>query len=132
MEAYQCERKSERRPGLFWGLGVQLLVYGLLLFSTPRLLSAALFYVPAADVAGLIAAINAANANGEENTINLEPGIYTLVAYRAKPDANVLPVITGSVRIKPSADDPPTVIERVRGGPSEPIFAFLRSLSVGN
>ena len=27
---------------------------------------------------GLIAAINAANANGEENTINLEPGTYTL------------------------------------------------------
>ena len=115
MEAYQCERKSERRPGLFWGLGLQLLVYGLLLFShTALALCGGVFYVPAGDVAGLIAAINAANANGEENTINLEPGIYTLVGWGGG-GGNGLPVITGSIRIKPSAGDPSTVIERASG-----------------
>jgi hypothetical protein len=32
--------------------------------------------VPAGDVVALIAAINAANANGEDNTIILEAGTY--------------------------------------------------------
>jgi hypothetical protein len=54
------------------------LVFCLSLSSVPAY--AAVFNVASGDVAGLIAAINAANANGEENTINLTPGTYTLTA----------------------------------------------------
>ena len=59
-------------------LGIHVLVYALLIFSTPPVLSAAVFQIPAGDVPALIAAINAANANGEQNVINLEAGTYTL------------------------------------------------------
>jgi hypothetical protein len=34
----------------------------------------AIFNVSAGDVAGLVGTINAANGNGQENTMNLAPG----------------------------------------------------------
>src|SRR5262249_36286826 len=40
----------------------------------------AVFNIPSADVTALIDAINMANANGEDNTINLEAGTYSLTA----------------------------------------------------
>jgi hypothetical protein len=54
------------------------LVFCLSLFLSSVPAYSAVFNVSSGDVTGLIAAINAANVNGEENTINLEPGIYTL------------------------------------------------------
>ena len=80
MQTYRNQRKSERKPRLFRSLAIQLLVYALMIFPTPPFLSAAVFHVPAGDVTGLIAAITAANSNGEENTINLAPGTYSLTA----------------------------------------------------
>jgi hypothetical protein len=56
------------------------------------------------NVTCLIAAINNANGTPGEHVITLEPGIYTLQIG--------LPMMTGSIRIQASADDPPTVIER--------------------
>ena len=51
-----------------------------------------------ATSAGLIAAINAANANGQENTINLERGTYSLTAIDNGTSfiGNGLPVITST------------------------------------
>jgi hypothetical protein len=69
---------------------------------------AADFFCPAGNVTCLIAAINASNQNGQENTINLDPGTYTLRAI----DNNVigpegllegptgLPSITGRITIR--------------------------------
>jgi hypothetical protein len=59
------------------------------------------FNIPSGDVTALINAINRANSNGEENTINLEPGTYSLIAVDngSGPDANGLPVITGVIGI---------------------------------
>ena|GEM_PF-1950084 len=66
------------------------------------------------DVTCLIAKINGANAIPGEHVIILDPGIYTLQI--------ALPVITGSIRIQASSDDPPTVIERDPGAPGFRIF----------
>lgn len=47
----------------------------------PVAAQAAIFTVPDGDVAGLIAALNTANGNGEADTINLAAsGTYTLMA----------------------------------------------------
>jgi hypothetical protein len=75
--------------------------------STPSY--AAVFNITSGDVAGLINAINGANANGEENTINLAPGTYELTSadnqVAAPGDANGLPVITGVITIRGSGAD---------------------------
>ena len=51
------------------------LCLSLFLSSVPAY--SAVFNVRSGDVTGLIAAVNAANATDEEDTINLEAGIYT-------------------------------------------------------
>ena len=132
MQVYRKQRKSERRPRLFRSLGMQLLVYALLLFSTPPFLSAAVFQIPAGDVPGLIAAINVANANGEENTIILEPGIYTLTAVDNNTNigpgnpfsvqANGLPVLTSKLTLR-GAGAEVTSIERDENAPGFRIVA---------
>ena len=55
-----------------------------LILSVPA--HSAVFNVSSGDVTGLIAAINAANANGEENTINLEAGLYILTSINNSAD----------------------------------------------
>jgi hypothetical protein len=50
------------------------LVFCLSLFLSSVPAYSAVFNVSSGDVTGLIAAINAANSNGQENTINLELG----------------------------------------------------------
>jgi hypothetical protein len=58
----------------------------------------ATFNVSDGDVAGLIAAINTANANGVADTINLAPGgTYTLTAVNNAD--NGLPIITSEITI---------------------------------
>jgi hypothetical protein len=69
--------------------------------GTPRLLHGESFTIPDGDVAGLIAAINTANSNGESNTINLAPGgTYTLTAVNNDVVGNNgLPRIAGRLTI---------------------------------
>jgi hypothetical protein len=71
------------------------------------------------DVTCLIAAINDANGMPGEHIITLDPGIYTL---QIAVGGSGLPLITGSIRIQASADDPPTVIERDPGAQGFRIF----------
>ena len=73
-----------------------LFFLSLVLSSVPAY--SAVFNISSGDVAGLIAAINTANANGEENTIILEAGTYTLTAVHNRDGlANGLPLITSAV-----------------------------------
>jgi len=83
---------------------------------------AAEFFCSSANVTCLIAAINEANGMTGKHTINLEPGSYTL--HIAADGFSGLPVITSSIRIQSSADDPPTVIERDPNAPLFRIFAI--------
>jgi hypothetical protein len=62
---------------------------------------AAEFACASGDVACLIEAIHAANANGEENTIALEPGTYTLtVGGHFEDGSNGLPSVTSPLTIR--------------------------------
>jgi hypothetical protein len=97
------------------GLVVAALL-GLLLLPGP--MHAAGFVCAAGDVACLIAAIHAANANGEENTITLAAGAYTLTAVDNDTDgANGLPSIMGRLTITGAGADT-TIIERAAGATS--------------
>jgi hypothetical protein len=108
---------------------IALIVSLFLLVSTIPAQSA-VFNIPSGNVTALIAAINAANTNGEENTINLEPGTYTLTAIDngvIDSNSNGLPVITGMVNINGN-DAPSTVIER---DPAAPLFRIFSIASGG-
>jgi hypothetical protein len=81
-----------------------LLVAGLLLALVgPSAAKAASFDLANGDIAGLISAINQANANGQSNTINLASnGTYVLTAVDNSPasqGANGLPVISSDLTI---------------------------------
>ena len=91
------------------------LVFCLSLSSVPAY--AAVFNVASGDVTGLIAAINAANSNGEENTIN-EPGTYTLIV-------NTLGISSEMTINGESAET--TVIERDAGAPPFRIISIAGS-----
>ena len=77
----------------------------------------------------LIAAINAANANGQANTITLAAGTYTLTAIHngTTPDTNGLPVITSTLTIM-GAGAATTSIERAA---SAPAFRLLKVAATG-
>ncbi len=61
----------------------------------------AVFNIPSGNVTALIAAINTANSNGEQNTINLEAGTYTLTAAdNFSDDGNGLPLVTSVLTIQ--------------------------------
>jgi hypothetical protein len=73
---------------------------------------AAEFFCLSQDVTCLIAAINVANSNGEENFISLEAGIYSLTSVDNETDGpNGLPSIVGKLMIVGAGADT-TVIER--------------------
>jgi predicted outer membrane repeat protein len=63
--------------------------------------AAAVFEVPPGDAPALIAAINAANANGDTDTVNLQGGTYVLtgVDNDGATGPNGLPVITTPITI---------------------------------
>jgi len=91
---------------------------------------AAVFNIPSRDVAALIAAMNTANANGEEN-INLEPGTFTLTAVDEYPPIgpNGLSSITGKITI--SGDDAKTtIIERDENASAFRIIHIAESAQV--
>jgi len=103
------------------------LVSSLLLFLSSVPANSAVFNIASGDVTGLIAAINAANANSQDNVINLAPGTYTLTAIdnsRSAGDANGLPVITGTITIN-GGDAETTIIERVRSLNAFPRFRIF-------
>lgn len=73
-------------------------LFSLLLLPLPAY--SAVFNVSPGDVTGLIAAINAANNNGQDNTINIT-GTYVLPAVADATDGgNGLPSITSSMTIE--------------------------------
>ena len=86
---------------------------------------AAEFACAAGDVACLIAAINAANANGEANTITLAAGTYTLTAVKNSTDQpNGLPVISSTLTIMGVGADT-TIIERAADAPAFRLVAVV-------
>jgi hypothetical protein len=90
---------------------------------------AAVFQCPAGDVACLIAAINTANGNGEEDTITLAAGTYTLTAVDNDTDEpNGLPSINSTVTIQGTGPET-TVIER---DASAPRFRILHVAAAGS
>ena len=96
-----------------------LLVAGFMVAAETHESRAAVFDVPAGDVAALIAAINAANANAEADTINLAPGsVYTLTAAdnfgpECQTVGNGLPIVTTEITINGNG----STIVRTEGSP---------------
>jgi hypothetical protein len=81
-----------------------------MILSTLSVGHAADFFCPAGNVTCLIASINEANRLPGEHAITLDPASYTFQAESGGGSA--LPVITGKIRIQPSAENPTTVIGR--------------------
>jgi hypothetical protein len=101
----RIERGSSMRKWLFY---LEMVLAVTVIFGALESTYAAEFFCPSGNVTCLIAAINVANQNGQENTINLEVGTYTLRAV----DNNIvgpegllegpsgLPSITGRITIR--------------------------------
>jgi len=95
IESGTARSSSERSRALTVVLAALVFALGL---SRPG--DAAVIECASGDVACLIAAINTANANGQANTIRLQPGTYTLRAVDNDTDgANGLPSITGPLTL---------------------------------
>src|SRR4029450_6905141 len=102
-----------------WGV-TGVLALGLAL-ALPLPVWAKTFHCGAGDVACLIDAINAANANGEKNTIRLEAGTYTLTAVDNTIDGlnggpNGLPSITSPLTLRGAGPDT-SLLERAASAP---------------
>jgi hypothetical protein len=113
----QCSYGSSRHVrGRPWGAG---LIDGLavvaamsVVLATFGPVQAAVFQCPAGDAPCLIASINTANGNGEDDTIQLEAGTYILTAVDNETDGpNGLPSITSPITITGAGADT-TIIER--------------------
>jgi hypothetical protein len=94
--------------------------------ALPRTLQATTFHCDAGDIPCLIDAIHVANANGDENTIRLAAGTYTLTAIDNDVD-NGLPVITSTLTIMGQGAER-TSIERSASAPG---FRILQVGSTG-
>ena len=112
MQTCRNQRKPQTQTKSFLQLGAGYWLYALLIFSTPPVLSAAVFQIPAGDVPGLIAAINTANANGEENTIILAPGTYTVAGFEPTGafEKNPLPVVTSTLTLRGAGAEVTSII----------------------
>jgi hypothetical protein len=87
------------------------------------------YWCGAKDVQCLIAAINAANTNGEENWIRLEAGTYTVMAIDNSTDGpNGLPSITSALRIEGAGADTTSIVRDA----SAPRFRLLHVGTTGN
>ncbi|MGH7801374.1 MAG: autotransporter domain-containing protein [Thermodesulfobacteriota bacterium] len=110
---------------------VQLFAFLIFILAAPRSVNSAVFNVPAGDVTALINAINMANGNGEDDTINLAAGTYTLTAVNNNTDGpNGLPSITSNITIN-GAGDSTTIIERALGM-NQPFFRIFHVAAAGN
>lgn len=115
-----------------WRVGVDrsgaVVVLGLMLLGLWQPSHAAEFLCAAGDVACLIATMQAANANGEVNTITLEAGLYTLTAVDNDTDGPTgLPSVTSTLTIQ-GAGAGSTIIERAA---SAPRFRLLHVAATG-
>jgi hypothetical protein len=123
------EGDGVRRPGRVM-VGIQLVastIVALVLVCPAR---AALFNIAAGDVAALIKAINTANGNNEDDTINLAAGTYTLTAVDSvdtNGGRNGLPSITSSITLHGTGANG-TVIARDANAPD---FRILHVTGTG-
>jgi hypothetical protein len=130
MEVHTCT--VERR--LYWWCVPWCVAALGLALALPLPVRAKTFHCGAGDVPCLIDAINAANANGEKNTIRLEAGTYTLTTANNNIDGpNGLPSITSTLTIR-GVGAQTTIIER---DPSitlfqEPMFRIIHVDVDGN
>ena len=109
-------------------IGGQVIVFFLLALALIPPAQAAVFNIPAGDVAALINAINTANGNGEEDTINLAAGTYILTAVDNDTDGpNGLPSITSPLTMH-GAGAKSTFIERDASAPG---FRILHIAAAG-
>jgi hypothetical protein len=84
-----------------------VLVLILVIPWTLKPVHAAGFFCSSGDVTCLIAAINTANQSAGENTINLDPGIYTLNAVDNDTDGpNGLPSVQSTLTISGAGGGP--------------------------
>jgi hypothetical protein len=107
--------------GALWlsGLTINMPVLACIVFALviSHPVEAADFSCPAGDVTCLIAAINTANGNGEDDTITLAAGTYTLTAVDNTTDGdNGLPSITSPITIQ-GAGEETTILERATTAP---------------
>ena len=116
---------------LTWRLAA-VLALGFTLAS-PSTVQAKTFHCGAGDVQCLIDAIRDANANGEENTIRLAAGTYTLTDVDNHTDGpNGLPSITSPLTITGAGVDT-TIIERQASAtPRPPAFRLLYVAATGS
>jgi parallel beta-helix repeat protein len=83
---------------------------------------AEVFRCSGGDVPCLVAAINAANANGQVNTIRLAEGVYTLTAADNETDGpNGLPSVTSTLTIT-GVDPAVDIVERAATAPLFRVF----------
>jgi len=121
----------DRAVGVSWerGWALSVIVVGLAVALGPaRPCAAAVVECASGDVACLIAAVNTANASGGANTIQLQPGTYSLRAPDNNTDGpNGLPSITSALTIV-GAGVGTTIIER---DPTAPDFRLLHVAATG-
>jgi hypothetical protein len=109
-----------------WGRLVMAALIGTVGLWQPSL--AAEFTCAGGDVACLIEAINMANANGEDNTITLAAGTYTLTTVDHNTDGPTgLPSITSALTLR-GLGAQSTIIERAAGAPP---FRLLHVAATG-
>jgi hypothetical protein len=98
-------------------INLQIMLGTLLTLVLLRPAQAAVFNIASGDGAALINAINTANGNSEDDTINLPAGTYTLRAVNNDTDGpNGLPLIASAITIHGAGADS-TVLARTDGAP---------------
>jgi len=116
-----CQQQMKR--------GMAAIAIGTLALVLPQPVAAATFHCTAGNVPCLIAAINSANVNGENNTIRLDAGSYTVMAVdNTTGGPNGLPSITGTITIRAVGADQ-TQIARASNAPQ---FRFFYVAGTGN
>ncbi len=122
----KAARSAELNRALKWLYRISGLLLCIQLLATPEPASAATFNVAAGDTAGLISAIQAANANSETDTINLAEGAYSLTSVDADNGIAGLPSITATMVINGSTSGV-TIIERSAGAADFGVMHILGS-----
>jgi hypothetical protein len=115
--------KAGRRVFALSGLGA-LVASTVCALAMEHPAQAAVFTIQAGDVAALIEAINTANNNGEDDTIHLAAGTYTLTAV--DNDAlgfgpTGLPTITSTITINGEGAEATRIVRDVTG----PLFRII-------
>jgi hypothetical protein len=127
--SYSRSRLVRERPwraSLMAGLAVLAAMSVALATCGP--VQAAVFECHAGDVECLIASINTANGNGEDDTITLAAGTYTVTTVDHEADGpNGLPAVTSPLTIRGSGADS-TILERA---PDAPSFRLLHVSAEG-